>query len=326
MPNRVKRIIGFIMLGLAMILVPIVLGHGYYIQILSWVYLNCLMAASMRFIMLTGHVNFAHGGFVGIGAYTSAVLVMKVGMPFWVAFLIAGIASATVALAFGLPTLKLRGAYFFMASFAFAEVIRIIFHYFFTDLFGGINGLVGIPWPEPILGILFNPNSGINYYYLVLVVSVLSLFVFYYLERKTRLGPILESIQQSESLAQSVGIRIMAYKVTGFVIGCFFAGVTGSLYAHMIGVISPFDFTFMLSVYCLIYVVVGGRLYFAGPIIAASVLTFISLFWLKALGFWETVAYGAIMLITILFLPEGMVTLPRMLKTLVHNSEQVSDL
>lgn len=320
MLNRIrndKTIIGILLSVFSMALLSVILGEGYHIHVLSWVCLNCVMAASMRFIMLSGHVNFAHGGFIGIGAYCSAVLVMRLGMPFCLGLLAAGLVSAVIAIGFGLPTLRLRGAYFFMASFAFAEVIRIIFHYFFRDIFGGVDGIIGIPWPKSILNISFNPNEGSNYFYIILFVCSLSLLVLYQLERNTRLGPILMSIQQAEDLSLSVGINVMKYKVASYAIGCFFAGIIGSLYAHLVGVIAPFDFTFMLAVYTLIYVVVGGREYFSGPLIAAAFLTIISSFWLKELKFWETVAYAGIMLLTVLFLPEGMMMLPKRLLALL---------
>jgi len=301
-----------------MVLAPAFVNTGYSTLVLSWVCLNCVMAASMRFVMLTGHVNFAYGGFVGIGAYTSALLVMRAGLPLCFAVLIAGIVCAIVALGFGLPTLKLKGAYFFMASFGFAEVIRIIFHYFFIDLFGGVDGITGIPYPGSVLGISFDPKRGWGYYYLILLICSLSLWVLYQLEHNTRLGKILMSIQQSESLAESVGITPMTYKVMGFIIGSFFAGVTGSLYSHLIGVIAPEDFTFMFSVYILMYVVIGGKGNFFGPPVGAAFLTFISSFWLKALGFWESVAFAVVMLITILFLPEGLAMLPARISSLLH--------
>ena len=117
--------------------VPIFTQHPFQMRILDWLCFNILLGMSLRLIMTVGEVNFAHAGFMGIGAYTSALMVMNVNMSFWLALPAAGFMAAFVALAFGSVTLKLKGAYFFMASFAFGEVIRIIFHNTFIDLFGG---------------------------------------------------------------------------------------------------------------------------------------------------------------------------------------------
>jgi branched-chain amino acid transport system permease protein len=323
--NRIiknRTVFGILLVAVLSMLLPLFMGNEYYINVLGWVFLNCVMAASMRFIMLSGHVNFAHGGFVGIGAYCSALMVMKVGLPFGVAIFVAGLTSSAIGICFGIPTLKLRGAYFFMASFGFAEVIRIIFHYFWKGTLGGVDGIIGIPWPQDVLGISFNPNEGFAYFYIILFVCTISLLIMYHLEKNTRLGPVLNGIQQAEDLAQSVGINTMKYKLVGFVIGCFFAGATGSLYAHFVGVISPYDFTFMLSVYILIYIVIGGKEFFVGPLIAATFLTMLSAFWLKELKFWEMVAYSGIMLLTVLFLPEGIMGLPKRIKAMIPKSRK----
>jgi branched-chain amino acid transport system permease protein len=309
------RVLAAVFLPLAV--VPVFTQDPYHMNILIWLSFNAVLAASLRFIMLAGEVNFAHAGFAGIGAYTAAVLATKMGMPFWVGLPLAGIASAIVASFFGYATLRLKGAYFFLASFAFSEVIRIFFNNFFPQTFGGTNGIFGIPAPAPItlpaLGtITFGPIRGAPYFYIVLVVAVLCLLALYRME-KTKLGSLLKAISESDALGESVGISVMRYKLLAFVVGCFFAGVVGSLYAHLTAVIAPQDFSYHLSLLALVYVVVGGRADFAGPIVGAVLLTLLGQP-LAKLGYYESVAYGLALILAMIFMPNGVVRLPQIIR------------
>lgn len=254
--------------------------------------------------MNVGEVNFAQAGFMGIGSYVSAALVMNAKISFWVALPMAGIAAAMVAVAFGAISLKLKGAYFFISSFAFGEVIRIVFHNYFIDIFGGSLGMLGIPVPSPVFGITFGPTRGVPYFYLVLIVTCISLWVLYRFEF-SRYGKIFQGIREADGLAESVGINIMRYKMLAFVVGCFFAGIAGSLYAHLNSVIAPPDFTYHLSIIIVAYVVVGGIDRFVGPILGVVALTIISEY-LRKYAYVESILFGFAMILVLIFAPKGL--------------------
>ncbi|GAI35182.1 unnamed protein product, partial [marine sediment metagenome] len=191
------------------------------------VFIHIVLAVSLRQMMVVGQVSFAHPAFMAIGAYTSVLLVMDVGLPFWVAMPVAGIVAAFIALLLGLPVLRLTGPYFFLATFAFLEVMKSIFTYFAIP-FGGPQGIWNIPPPNPIGPIDF--SSITHFYYLIFIVFAITVLVFYSLE-KSRFGQAWHAIGQSAQLAESLGVNVMGYRVLAFVIACFFAGIVGACFA-----------------------------------------------------------------------------------------------
>jgi len=154
-----------------------------------------------------------------------------------------------------------------------------------------------------------------SYYYLTVVIVALSLFVLYRLER-SRLGFKWRAIQDTEALAQSVGINVMWYKALNFAIACFFAGIAGALFAHYQHALSP-DFSarfgVLMSIYLLVYMVVGGDAKFTGPIVGTVVLTIISEF-ARELKEYRPMLIGAIAILTMLLMTEGLIGLPNRVK------------
>ncbi|MDO8491431.1 MAG: branched-chain amino acid ABC transporter permease, partial [Dehalococcoidia bacterium] len=140
---RNKRFIPLIFLVLAIVVLalPLFLKDLYHLHVLITVFLNVVLAASLLIIVIMGEVSLAHSGFVGIGAYTSAILVTKLSFPFWISLPLAGVVAVIVAVIIGFPTLRLTGVYFFLVTFALAQVIKLFFMGFFTNLFGGGRGI-----------------------------------------------------------------------------------------------------------------------------------------------------------------------------------------
>jgi branched-chain amino acid transport system permease protein len=253
--------------------------------------------------MLVNAVNFAHAGFMGVGAYISAALVIKLGLSFWITFILGGIASAIFAIFFGFITLRLKGAYFFLVSFALCEIIRISFSSYQIKIFGGVNGLIGIPTPNPIFGLQFKVG-GLPLFYLTSLITIIFTFITYLIE-KCYWGKVFRCITESQSLAESVGINVTKYKLTAFVIGCFIAGIAGSLYASFNGVITPLDFTFRLSLFVLVCVVFGGREGFFGPALGVAALVAIGEAF-RSFAYFEPIIWGACIIIVLLFAPQGL--------------------
>lgn len=307
--------IAVLLIGL--LLIP-TLVSPYWIHVLMLMFLYGILAVSLRQMLILGQVSFAHPAFMAIGAYTSTMLVMNLGLPFWFTIFLAGFASGIVALLLGLPVLRLTGPYFFLATFAFLEVVRMILTHFYVP-FGGPMGIYNIPPPNPIGPINFSSIS--HFYYLILIVFVITLLVFYSLER-SRFGQAWHAIGQSHDLAESLGINVMGYRVLAFVIACFFAGIAGACYAHYMTHMSPMEFGLTLSVDIIVWAVVGGMGSVFGPAVGAGILTFIPQLF-KFTAEYEAGLSSVIFIIIILFLRGGLVSLPRVISMRIRKARGI---
>jgi branched-chain amino acid transport system permease protein len=285
----------------------IAVGGNYYAHLLALVFTNVILAASLRPSLLCGQLNIGHSAFMSIGAYTSALLAKNLGLPFELSLLCGSILAAIVGIAMGYPSLRLRGVYFAMVTVAFVEAIRLIVQ-IWVSLTRGMSGLSGIPKPS-LLGMVLSTKTA--QCYLALGLMVLILLILYKLEH-SRLGLIWKSIGMADNLALSLGVNVPGYKIMAFAIGCFFAGMGGAFYAHFVRFLFPPTFDFLMATNILVYNYVGGRGHFWGPVIGAAFLS-----WLpdvfrgsEATRQYETIFFSITMLLTILFLPGGLITLP----------------
>jgi branched-chain amino acid transport system permease protein len=306
-PKTGTVVLLLVLLAALVILPP--LGGNYYAYVFTLMCVNIILAASLRPSLTCGQLNIGHSAFMSIGAYTSALLAKNLGLPFELSLVCGGLLAAVIGIGVGYSTLRLRGVYFAMVTVAFVEVIRLIAQVW-VSLTRGMSGLSGIPKPS-LLGMVFATKT--SQYYLALGLMLLILFILYKLEY-SRLGYIWKSIGMAENLSQSLGINVANYKVLGFVIGCFFAGVAGAFYAHFIRFLFPPEFSFLLATNILIYNFVGGRGHFVGPIVGAAFLTLLSEPFRGSA--YETIFFSIAMLLTILFLPGGLITLPGRLASL----------
>jgi branched-chain amino acid transport system permease protein len=289
--------------ALALLLALPLVGGDYYVHILALVFTNVILAASLRPSLTCGQLNIGHSAFMSVGAYTSGLLARNLGIPFEISLLAGALLATAVGLVIGYPSLRLRGVYFAMVTVAFVEVIRLIAQ-LWVPLTRGMSGLSGIPKPS-ILGTTLVTKT--SQYYLALVLMLIVLLVLYKLE-SSRLGFIWKSIGMSDNLAQSLGINIAKHKLIAFALGCFFAGVAGAYYAHFIRFLFPPEFGFLMATNILVYNFVGGRGHFAGPIVGAVFLSLLSEPFRGSP--YETIFFSLAMLLTILFLPGGLITLP----------------
>ncbi|HEY7492540.1 MAG TPA: branched-chain amino acid ABC transporter permease [Candidatus Tectomicrobia bacterium] len=296
--------------GMVIILATLLLGllclpitGDYYAYLFTLVFINIILAASLRPSLTCGQLNIGHSAFMSIGAYTSALLAKKLGVPFEISLLGGAILASVVGVVMGYPSLRLRGVYFAMVTVAFVEVIRLIAQ-IWVPLTRGMSGLSAIPKPS-LLGLVLATKA--SQYYLALGLMLLILLILYKLEH-SRLGLIWKSIGLADNLAQSLGVNVANYKLLAFTLGCFFAGVAGAFYAHFIRFLFPPEFSFLMATNILVYNFVGGRGHFVGPIVGA---TFLSLLSEPFRGSpYETICFSIAMLLTILFLPGGLITLP----------------
>ncbi|MBI5911647.1 MAG: branched-chain amino acid ABC transporter permease [Betaproteobacteria bacterium] len=268
-------------------------GSDFAASLIIWVAINVLMTASFRFVLLIGELNFAMAGFVGIGAYAGGIATTMYNLPLALALLLGAAAAGLISLAVGFVTLRAKGPYFLLVSFAFTEVVRLI--YTQMDVIGGNSGMIGI----------FPPAYLTRFYPTVVVLVVLFfLFILYRLERSD-FGKILVAIRNNDDLVQTVGIDVHLTKVWCLGIASFITGICGALMAHANNVISPGDFSFLVAVYTLAYLKVGGESHILGAVVGAIVLTLLAQY---ALGFgaYEHIFYGAAIVIGVLLLPQGL--------------------
>jgi branched-chain amino acid transport system permease protein len=302
MRSKIGTAFGLLVLLGLMLWLPHV-GGRYYTQIFVQVLINIMLAASLRPSLLCGQLNIGHSAFMAIGAYTSALLSKNLGFPFEISLVLGGALAAAVGLGMGYPSLRLRGVYFAMVTVSFVEVIRLIAQ-LWVPLTRGMSGLSGIPKPS-LLGIVL--TTKISQYYLALGLLIVVLLVLYRLEY-SRLGLIWKSIGMADTLSQSLGVNIANYKLLAFSLGCFFAGVAGAFYAAFFRFLFPPEFGFLVATNILVYNFVGGRGHFIGPIVGATFLTLlVEPFRGSA---YETIFFSTAMLLTIIFLPGGLITLP----------------
>ena len=273
-------------------------------------FVNLMLAVSLYPIIRMGQLSIGHAAFMAIGAYTSTLLVMKIGLSFWLSLLAGGVMAAIVALLVGSLTLRIKGLFFVVITFGINEIVRL-FIVFGPDILGGSAGIPNVPHPDLIAipGLLvIDFASRVPWYYLSLILALITIFVIYNIDR-SRIGRTYRAIDQNDMLAESIGINLMGYKVTIFTIGCFFAGIAGSLFAHYYSVVTPDEFTIWKSIYLVIYIQVGGLASIAGPIAGTVLLNAVDEIF-RFSGTCQPLIYGAILVLVILFLPEGILGLP----------------
>jgi len=285
--------------GLAVVVAGIAtlaVAPGYSANLVMWMAIAVLMAASLRFVLLIGELNFATAAFVGLGAYGAGVSTTILQWPFAVALLLSGVVAAAIGFVFGFVTLKTKGPYFLLIGFAFTEMVRLV--YTKVQWLGGNSGMVGI----------FPPQYLEASYITFVVVLVGVLLIALYAIEQSHLGKCFVAIRDNDQVVQSVGVNVHLTKVACLCIGAFAAGIAGGLSAFVNNVISPGDFGFLLSTFALAYLKVGGEDSPLGPVAGAILLVLLGSVAL-GLGAGEHVFYGLAIILSVLLLPQGVVGL-----------------
>lgn len=299
----------FILVAVAIVL-PFLLSY-YYTDVLTMLFINFILVASFRLITTTGDWSLAHVPLMGAGAYASALITGTLGWPFWLSLPMSAIAAGVIGLVMAYPLARTKGFAFFIASYAAGEAMRLCWMRF-REPFGGHTGLTNIPSPGEWGSISF--GRPIPFYFLTFSIMLVSLWLIYRLG-KSRIGATFHAIHSQDSLAKSIGVNVTRYKMLAFVVGAFFAGVAGVLLVHRMWAIEPNQFGFTPTLYLLVWAVFGGTTTFVGPLLGVAVLTFVSEL-LVPLAEWVPLIYGCILIVTLLFLPEGLEGLPHRIASL----------
>ncbi|MBD7912566.1 branched-chain amino acid ABC transporter permease [Clostridium cibarium] len=263
--------------------------NSYYTGIITLSLINIVLAVSLNLIVgFTGQLSLGHAGFMSIGAYVSAIITQKAGIPFILSIIIGAIIACIFAALIGYPTLRLTGDYFAITTLAFGEIIRIIIMN--IDAIGGARGLTGIPKKTTFtLAFLF---------------MVIAIIVIYNIIHSSQ-GRAMLSVRENEIAAESMGINAFKYKMIAFIVGAFFAGMAGGLYSHYMGYIQPVSFDFNQSINYLTFVVFGGMGSLSGSVIATVMLTFLPEL-LRSLGDFRMLIYPLSLIILMIFRPQGL--------------------
>jgi branched-chain amino acid transport system permease protein len=270
--------------------------------------LTAIGAASLHLIIRTGHVSLCHAAFMAFGAYGSVLTVMRLGLPFPAGLLVGTGIAALVAAMIGPVVLRLTGKYFVLITFLLGEVVRMAIVEN-VALTGGSNGIFNVPPPHPI----FLDTRA--YYYLALGFAVLSIGLCARI-LGSELGRAMNSMRDSERLAECSGIPVIRFKVVVFIIACGMAGMQGSLMAHYNKVLSPENFSGLVSLNLVVMNVIGGMSSLVGALIGTVFMVMLP----ELLRGWvniQHIIFGAILFATMAFMPGGIIEAIRRIKALV---------
>ncbi len=280
----------------------------YLLHVAVLVGIYVLLAISLNLIAgYTGLLSIAQAAFYGVGAYTAALMALKLHSPFLVNLLCAVILSGLLGAMIGIPSLRIRDDYFVIVTFAF-QVIAFSLLNNWVALTGGPVGLPGIPQPS-ILG--WQVNSHVAYLLLVGSLVAIALWICHRIVHSP-FGRVLMAIREDETFALAAGKNVAAYKVLVFVIGAAMASVAGVVYAHYISFIDPTSFAVMESIFIISIVIIGGAGSFWGPVVGAVVLVTLPEI-LRFVGMPNSVAanvrqilYGGLLVVFMMLRPQGL--------------------
>jgi branched-chain amino acid transport system permease protein len=279
---------------------------------------GAMLGLSIYLPLMAGQLSLASPGFYALGGYIAAILSTQVfqfsgtlfPMPLLLLeILIAGLVSGLLAIALGIPVLRLRGIYLAIATIAFVEILRVIA--LNLEITGGAIGIFAIPQPF---------NSPLEYLWIAVPMLILSMAFLYRLER-IRVGRVLSAIREDELAADAMGIDPTYYKVLSFTLGAILAGMVGAVSAHFLNTWNSRQGTFDASIIYLAFVLSGGSRTFVGPVVGGMILTVLpealrAIASLNGLPVWladflqdgRLIIFGLIIVLTSIFYPQGIIT------------------
>lgn len=296
--------------------VPLIIGAtgrwDFYFTLTS-VALLAIASAGVWLTFYIGRINIGQGAFALIGAYVSAILVVKAGWSFWISLPAAGLFAAVVAILIGLPILRLRGVYFAMITLVLTQVVTLTA--LALPITNGAKGISSIPLPSGVslFGIPILPdfagmeNTKMAFYFTACILMIITYAALYRLVN-SRLGHLCRSMQQNEELASSIGVNIAYIRIVIFAISSFFGGIGGAMFGSIAQSVYPSSFQVVDSVNFMLNCFLGGLGYVFGPMLGTLVLYF---GWdlLFEFGKYQMLIYSTVLILIIRFLPNGLLSL-----------------
>ena len=249
---------------------------------------NGLLALSMYVVLAVGQLSLGQAAFMGLGAYSSALMTLTLGLPFWAVLPLSAVTPVVFALIIGVPTLRLSGVYLAIATIGLGEVLRAV--YLNVDLFGGALGLSGIP-----------ERAGNLMIYGLLTAAIAGLW----LVGRSGIGRAMEAMREDETAATVMGVNLLRYRMGALIASATLAGLAGCLNAHVSSFIGPNEYGFEPAVTILSYALLGGIGTPLAPVLGAFILTLLPEL-LRGLSDLRLVLNGIIIVVAVLFLPSGL--------------------
>lgn len=302
----------FLLLGIVLTIIAIAVPHylkNYGIYLLTYWLVYVIATMGLNLIVgYAGQKSLGHAAFFGIGAYTTALL-LKAGISFWLALPCSMLLCFVVGLLIGFPALRVKMIYLAFATLGFNEAVYLVFRNE-QWLTGGTFGISGITRPA-FLGISL--NSAVPFYYLVLAFAVAAFLILAGILRSPW-GKAFTALRDNPIRAESLGVNIQRYTLLAFAIGSAYAGAAGTLFACLVEFIEPGPFNAQTSILMYLIVVVGGAGYMAGPIIG-SAIGVLAPEWLRFAEGWYLFAFGAIVIVLMVWLPGGLASIPDLIRS-----------
>ena len=303
-PKSQRVLLGFLLLAAA---VSAVSGRldPYVLDVVLGAGISVVLASSLNLINgFTGQFSLGHAGFMAVGAYASAMLttslIPRLGLGGaavqWVLFPLSlvggGLLAALAGIAVGAPSLRLKGDYLAIVTLGFGEIIKVVLQN--VDAVGGSRGLTGVPTLANLFWVF--ASAGVTVY------TVWALLNSTY-------GRGFLAVADDEVAAEAMGLNTTRYKITAFVVGAFFAGVAGGLYAHLKGYLNPSGFSFDKSIEIVVMVILGGMGRHSGVVVAAIALTLLTEL-LRGVGDFRMILYSLLLIVLMLTRPQGLFVWP----------------
>jgi len=306
-------LIGLVGLAILLAVPPFLKNYGVYLFSTWIVFVIATMGLNLT-IGYAGQKSLGHAAFFGIGAYTVAIL-MQAGFSFWFGLPVAMAGCFVIGLALGFPALRVQTIYLAFATLGFNTAIWLVMRNE-EWLTGGTFGINNIPRPG-LLGLSLDGN--LAYYYFVLAVALVLGFLLWRLLRSPW-GKAFTALRDNPIRAESLGIHIQAYTLLSFAIGAVYAGVAGALFAPLVQFIEPGPFAVGASIMMYLMVVVGGPGYFFGPLLGSAVGVLLPE-WLRFAQAWYLFVFGVMVTVLMLWLPDGLLSIPDRIKARRHARE-----
>ncbi len=318
---------GALLIGLGLLIAsfPWVAPSSYWIRVACWVGLYALLASGLNIVVgLAGLLDLGYVAFYGIGSYTFALLAsdqFDIHWPFWVIVVIAVVSTALTGMLLGIPVLRLRGDYLAIVTLGFGEITYILLINLDrpVNITNGTNGIVGVDTPR-LFDVAFDADW--KYYYLILAFLALGM-LFVRRVNRSRLGRAWIALREDEVAAAANGINTTTTKLWAFALGASFAGVVGSISAALQGSVFPDSFLFTESVLILAMVVLGGSGNIVGALIGAAILVILPEL-LRPLQGYRLLIFGLILMVVMIFRPEGIVVSRRRQRELHPDGEEIA--
>ena len=301
--SRVAWIFG----AMVLLAVPLFVQSPYYMHVLVMSALFVVISSGLNLILgYAGQLAFGYTAFFALGGYVTALLALHTPLPFWVNIVLGGTFSGIAAFFLGYPCLRLRGPYFAIMTFAFAEIIRLVANNWIS-LTRGPMGLSGIP--APTLAIPGLPTIGLgsetSFYYIALILAAAATYTCHRIVH-SRYGRAFVGIRENEDLAAAVGVDPFRFKMRAWVASAVIGGIGGGAYAYYIQVVDPVLFSFYFVFVVFTMVIVGGRGTILGPIVGGLLLTILPES-LRLAQSYRMMIFAFILLVCMLFFPQGIV-------------------